>query len=67
MLAQQTTELLHQLKLLAMAEALEEQRRTPDAVSLDFEDRLSLLLEREKMSRENRRPRQISIHAPRQL
>jgi DNA replication protein DnaC len=55
MLAQQTTELLHQLKLLAMAEALEEQRRTPDAVSLDFEDRLSLLLEREKMSRENRR------------
>jgi DNA replication protein DnaC len=55
MLAQQTTELLHQLKLLAMAEALEEQRRTPDAVSLDFEDRLSLLLEREKSSRENRR------------
>jgi DNA replication protein DnaC len=55
MLAQQTTELLHHLKLAAMAEALEEQRRTPDAVSLDFEDRLSLLLEREKMSRENRR------------
>lgn len=55
MLAQQTTELLHQLKLSAMAQALEEQRHTPDAVSLDFEDRLSLLLEREKMSRENKR------------
>lgn len=55
MLAQQTTELLHHLRLPAMAEALEEQRRTPDAVSLDFEDRLSLLLEREKISRENRK------------
>lgn len=55
MLAQQTTELLHQLKLAAMADALAEQRRTPDIVSLDFEDRLALLLEREKVSRENRR------------
>ena len=55
MLPQQTTELLHQLRLPSMAEALEEQRRMPDAVSLDFEDRLSLLLEREMSSRENRR------------
>jgi DNA replication protein DnaC len=55
MLSQQTTELLHRLKLVAMAEGLEEQRRTPDIASLDFEDRLSLLLEREKMSRESRR------------
>jgi DNA replication protein DnaC len=55
MLAQQTTELLYHLKLSAVAEALDEQRRTPDSVSLDFEDRLSLLLEREKMSRENKR------------
>ena len=46
MLAQQTTDLLHRLKLPAMAEALDEQRRTPDVVSLDFEDRLALLLER---------------------
>ena len=35
MLAQQTTDLLHRLKLPVMAEALEEQRRMPDAVSLD--------------------------------
>lgn len=55
MLAHQTTELLHHLRLPAMAEALDEQRRTPDVGSLDFEDRLSLLLEREKSSRENRR------------
>lgn len=55
MLAQQTTDLLHRLKLPAMAEALDEQRRTPDVVSLDFEDRLALLLEREHIARENRR------------
>jgi len=55
MLAQQTIDLLHRLKLPAMAEALEEQRRTPDVGSLDFEDRLALLLEREYIARENRR------------
>lgn len=55
MLAHQTTELLHHLRLPAMADALEEQRRTPDAAALDFEDRLSLLLARELSSRENRR------------
>lgn len=55
MLAQQTTELLHRLKLPAMAEAHDEQRRLPDVVSLDFEDRLALLLEREQFARENRR------------
>ena len=43
MLAQQTTDLLQRLKLSAMAEALEKQRRMPDAGSLDFEDRLALL------------------------
>ena len=55
MLAQQTTDLLHRLKLPAMAEALDEQRRQPDVVSLDFEDRLALLLERAHVARENRR------------
>ena len=55
MLAQQTTDLLHRLKLPAMADALDEQRRMPDVVSLDFEDRLALLLEREHIARENRR------------
>jgi DNA replication protein DnaC len=51
MLAQQTTDLLHRLKLPAMAEALDEQRRMPDVGSLDFEDRLALLLEREQLAR----------------
>ena len=50
MLAQQTIALLHHLKLPAMADALEEQRRSPDIGSLDFEDRLSLLLEREHLA-----------------
>src|SRR5690606_23033457 len=47
--------LLHLLRLTGMAEALEEQSRTPDIATLDFEDRFALLLEREKMARENRR------------
>lgn len=55
MLMQQTLELLHSLRLGGMAEALEEQSRTPDIATLDFEDRFALLLEREKMTRENRR------------
>jgi DNA replication protein DnaC len=55
MLAQQTTDLLHRLKLPAMAEALDEQRRQPDVVSLDFEDRFALLSEREHVARANRR------------
>lgn len=55
MLAQQTTALLHRLKLPAMADALDEQRRMPEVGSLDFEDRLALLLEREHLARENRR------------
>jgi DNA replication protein DnaC len=38
-----------------MAEALDEQRRQADVVSLDFEDGLALLLEREHVARENRR------------
>jgi DNA replication protein DnaC len=55
MLAQQTTELLHRLKLPTMAAALDEQRRQPEVLSLDFEDRLALLLEREHVAREDRR------------
>jgi DNA replication protein DnaC len=55
MLSLQTIDLLHELRLPAMADALEEQRRMPESLSLDFEDRLSLLLAREKDSREHRR------------
>lgn len=55
MLTQQTTTLLHTLRLTGMAEALEEQRGVPDLATLAFEDRLALLLEREQTARENRR------------
>lgn len=55
MLQQQTLELLHELRLLGMAQALEEQHRLPDLAQLSFEDRFALLLDREKSARENRR------------
>jgi DNA replication protein DnaC len=55
MLQQQTLELLHELRLLGMAQALEEQHRLPDLAQLSFEDRFALLLDREKTARENRR------------
>lgn len=55
MLIQQTIDRLHELRLSGMAAALEEQRGRPDFSDLDFEDRLSLLLEREITCREDRR------------
>lgn len=55
MLVQQTLDRLHELRLTGMATALEEQTRTPAAQSLDFEDRLALLVERELTCREDRR------------
>ena len=55
MLRQPTLELLHELRLRGMAEAFEEQIGMPDIAELAFEDRFSLLLEREKTDREQRR------------
>lgn len=55
MLTQQTLDLLHTLRLTGMAQALEEQRGIPDLAGLAFEERLALLLERERAARENRR------------
>jgi DNA replication protein DnaC len=55
MLMQQTLDLLHTLRLTGMAHALEEQRGVPDLASLAFEDRLALLLERERLMRGDRR------------
>jgi len=55
MLQQQTLELLHELRLTGMAQALEEQVGLPDIAQLSFEDRFALLLDREKTARENRR------------
>jgi DNA replication protein DnaC len=55
MLLQPTLERLRELRLLGMAKALEEQCLMPDVRSLDFEDRLALLVEREHTYREDRR------------
>ena len=56
MLTEQTLSLLHALKLTGMAAALEAQRGVPDVAALAFEERLALLLEREKAARSARRP-----------
>ena len=55
MLIEQTLALLHTLKLTGMAAALEAQRGVPDLAALSFEERLALLLERERAAREDRR------------
>ena len=55
MLMQQTIDLLHTLRLTGMAAALEEQRGIPDIAGLSFDDRFALLLDREKLAREDRR------------
>ena len=54
MLYTQTLEKLRTLRLEGMAQALEEQRRQSDITTLDFEDRLGLLVERQWIWRENR-------------
>ena len=46
-----------------MAQAFEEQTAMPDISELSFEDRLSLLLEREKTDREQRRYQRLKGHA----
>jgi DNA replication protein DnaC len=55
MLQQPTFDLLYELRLPGMAAALEEQQGLPDVHDLAFDDRLVLLLEREKSERANRR------------
>lgn len=55
MLIQQTLEQLHALRLVGMATALEEQLASAVARELGFEDRLALLVERERTCRDDRR------------
>ena len=55
MLLQQTRERLRSLKLAGMLDALDQQLEQPHTHDLSFEERLSLLLEREAIHRENRR------------
>ena len=55
MLTHQTLDLLHTLRLTGMAAALEEQTGMPDIAGLAFDDRFALLLDRERLARDNRR------------
>jgi DNA replication protein DnaC len=57
MLTQNTLETLRLLKLHGMVHALEEQRDTPNTHALAFEERLALLVDRERLHRQNGRYR----------
>ncbi|MBK1702974.1 AAA family ATPase [Halochromatium glycolicum] len=59
MLHQPTLEGLRALKLTGMAEALAQQLEQPPIQELAFEQRLALLIEREQLSRENRRLKRL--------
>lgn len=63
MLIQHTMTQLKSLKLDGMAHALEEQQIMPASQALTFEDRLSLLVEREIVWRDNRRLERLLRHA----
>ena len=52
---QHTIEQLHTLRLTGMAEALHRQQAQPEAQQLPFEERLALLVEQERLYRDNRR------------
>jgi DNA replication protein DnaC len=54
MLNHPTHDTLTQLRLYGMAKALAEQARLPDITSLTFEERLGLLVDRERTERQNR-------------
>ncbi len=54
MLNHPTHERLSQLRLFGMARALAEQSQLPDIVTLTFEERLGLLVDREATERQNR-------------
>jgi DNA replication protein DnaC len=55
MLTHNTLDILRQLRLTGMGDALEQQRAQPQTHDLSFEERLALLVDREVLHRENRR------------
>jgi DNA replication protein DnaC len=55
LLTHPTTDRLRELGLIGMARALEEMRRQPDSATLDFEERLALMVERERLERDTKR------------
>lgn len=63
MLTENTLETLRALKLYGMAQALQEQRDTPNTHALSFEERMALLVDRERLSRQNTRYRGLLRNA----
>lgn len=55
LLQQPTLEKLYNLRLSAMAEAWEQQARTPKVSDLSFDERFGMLVEAEHLARENRK------------
>jgi len=55
MLLHPILEQLQNLRLTGRYKALDEQLKTPDSAALEFEERLGLLLDRERTERDNRR------------
>ena len=54
MLLNPTIETLKALRLFGMVQALEEQQQTAEWRALSFEERLGLLVDRERIEKENR-------------
>lgn len=55
MLTHPTLESLRSLKLHGMIQALEEQQQTPAIQALSFEERIALIIDRERLHRDNQR------------
>jgi len=63
MLNEQTIEKLYAMKLNGMAEAFKEQLQQPDMAELPFEDRFTLLVDRQWTWKENRRMKRLLTNA----
>ena len=63
MLTHPTIEKLHTLRLMAMAEAFDQQRSSSPHAELSFDDRFGLLVDTEWTAREHRRLTQRLRHA----
>jgi DNA replication protein DnaC len=63
MLTEQTIEKLYHMKLNGMAEAFKEQLQQPDITDLSFQERLSLLVDRQWTWKEERRMRRLLSNA----
>lgn len=59
MLMQQTIEKLNHMKLFGMVKGLDEQAASPESASLSFEERFSLLTDREWADREDRKLKRL--------